>query len=76
MRRTVQILTLMLALSAPTTAGIMQCPVTSPTPEATASAVQEPSAGDNISSPSTTDETADSLTETVLDLLAGALALL
>lgn len=74
MRRTVQILALMLALSAPVTAGEMQCPVTSPTP-AQASAVQEPSASGDISNPSTTDETAaDSLAETVLDLLAGVLA--
>jgi hypothetical protein len=64
MRRTVQILALMLTLSAPATAGIMQCPVTSPMPP-TASAVQEPTTNGDIQ-----NDAAGSLTQTVLDLLA------
>jgi hypothetical protein len=74
MRRTVQVLALILALSAPATAGIMQCPVASPTPEPMASVVQQPSG--EVVNPSTNDETAaDSLTDTFLDLLAVVLAL-
>jgi hypothetical protein len=76
MRRTVQIVALMFAFSVPVTAGIMQCPVAGPTPPPPAGAVQETSAGGDINKPPATDETAaDSLTETVLDLLAGVLAL-
>ncbi len=65
MRRTVQVLALMLALSAPATAGIMQCPVTSPTPQPATSATQESSA-DGIMG----NDVAKSLTQTALDLLA------
>lgn len=73
MRRTFQSLALMLALSASAIAGEMQCPVNSPTPQQSTSAVQEPSASGDIS---TTDETAtDSLTATVLNLLVGAFTL-
>lgn len=65
MRRTVQIVALMLALSTSVTAGIMQCPVASPTPEPTASATQEPSVGGIMQ-----NDVAGSLTQTALDLLA------
>src|SRR4051812_23807328 len=64
MRRTVQSLALMLAFCVPAMAGIMQCPVTSPTPP-TASAAQEPTTEGDIQ-----NGAADSLTQTVLDLLA------
>jgi hypothetical protein len=64
MRRTVQSLALMLALCVPASAGIMQCPVASPTPPP-ASATQEPTTNGIIQ-----NESADSLTQIVLDLLA------
>jgi hypothetical protein len=64
MRRTVQVLALMLALSAPATAGIMQCPVASPTPPL-ASAAQEPTTNGIMQ-----NDSADSLTQIALDLLA------
>lgn len=64
MRRTVQSLALMLALCVPASAGIMQCPVASPTPPP-ANAAQEQTTNGVMQA----DET-DSLTQTVLDLLA------
>lgn len=77
MRRTIQSLALMLALSAPIYAGEMQFPVASPTPQQATSALQEPGVSGDISNPSATDETAaDSFTETVLDLLAGVFGLI
>jgi hypothetical protein len=60
MRKIAQVLALMLALSAPVTAGIMQCPVTTPTPDA-----QEPTTGGDIQ-----NSAAGSLTQIALDLLA------
>jgi len=54
----------MLALSASVMAGEMPCPVANPTPT-TASATQEPTTDGDISTTS-----ADSLTQTALDLLA------
>lgn len=76
MRRTFQSLALMLALSTSVMAGEMPCPVNSPTPQQTTSATQEPSAEVDISNSSTTNETAaDSLAETVLNLLVGVFTL-
>jgi hypothetical protein len=64
MRRTVQSLALMLALSASVMAGEMPCPVNSPTPT-TATVAQEPSANGIMQ-----NGEPESLTQVALDLLA------
>ncbi|HEV7889014.1 MAG TPA: hypothetical protein VGP08_00175 [Pyrinomonadaceae bacterium] len=64
MRKTLTTAALLLALSCPALAGEMHTPA-SPTPPTTASATQEPTANGWIQ-----NDSADSLTQTVLDLFA------
>jgi len=71
MRKTVQSLVLMLALSAPVYAGVMQCPITSEPPPPPSAAHEELTA-DNAGE----TEESDGFTETVLTLLKTALSLL
>jgi hypothetical protein len=73
MRRTVQSLALMLALSAPIYAGEMQCPVISPTPPSSP-AVQGPTTDGEISTPLMADgiiqnDAAATFLQVVLNLL-------
>jgi hypothetical protein len=74
MRRTIQSVALMLALSIPGYAGIMQCPIVEPTPQP-ASAVQEQPTASDISTPQTTDgdmqnDAAATFAQIVLNLFA------
>jgi len=64
MRKTLQVLALMLAVSASAYAGDMQFPVTDPPPQS-ATAVQAPTASGNMQ-----NGAADSLTQIALNVLA------
>lgn len=75
MRRTLQSLALIFALSATVIAGEMPCPVNSPTQQQATSTVQESSADVDIATPTADETEADSLTYTVLNLLVGVFTL-
>lgn len=72
MRRTLQSAALVLALSVPGYAGIMQCPVVEPTPQP-ARAEQESAAV--VQEPTADGETSNNLTTSIVEVLLNLLAL-
>jgi len=72
MRRTIQSVALVLALSVPGYAGIMQCPIVEPTPQP-ARAEQESAVV--VQEPTTDGEIPNNLTTSVVEVLLTLLAL-
>lgn len=73
MRKTLTTAALLLAFSCPTFAGEMATPGSPVAPPTTTSAAQEPTSGETLSGEIGTPGISDSLTQTILELLAGVL---